>query len=252
MPLYEKGDVRIRYEETGAGFPLLVTPGGGLNSRVSNWATAVFSAMDEFKNEFHCITMDQRNAIGGESTGPVQVDDPWDAFATDQLGLMDHLGVREFFFLGCCIGGPFVMKMMEKAPDRIVAGVLCQPVGHRPENPDVMYNMGKTSWGPELMKLGSDLTEETIEAYLHNLYRKYPDFVYSVTRDFARTCQTPMLVMPDDVAAHPYGVCVDVLELAPKAEVTIYPWKETPETKAEAVEQVRGFLRAHLPVSAGR
>ena len=33
MPFYEKGDVRIRYEETGSGFPLLVTPGGGLNSR---------------------------------------------------------------------------------------------------------------------------------------------------------------------------------------------------------------------------
>jgi hypothetical protein len=28
---YQKGDVRIRYEETGSGFPLLVTPGGGLN-----------------------------------------------------------------------------------------------------------------------------------------------------------------------------------------------------------------------------
>jgi hypothetical protein len=28
--------IRIRYEETGSGFPLLVTPGGGLNSRVSN------------------------------------------------------------------------------------------------------------------------------------------------------------------------------------------------------------------------
>ena len=34
-----KGDVRIRYEETGSGFPLLVTPGGGLNSKVSNWPT---------------------------------------------------------------------------------------------------------------------------------------------------------------------------------------------------------------------
>ena len=33
MPFYQKGDVRIRYEETGAGFPLLVTPGGSLNSR---------------------------------------------------------------------------------------------------------------------------------------------------------------------------------------------------------------------------
>ena len=29
MPFYDKGDVRIRYEETGSGFPLLVTPGGG-------------------------------------------------------------------------------------------------------------------------------------------------------------------------------------------------------------------------------
>src|SRR5712671_7103701 len=86
MPFYQKGDVRIRYEETGSGFPLLVTPGGGLNSRVSNWPTAVFNAMEAFKNDFRCITMDQRNANGGESTGPVPVDNPWDAFADDQLG----------------------------------------------------------------------------------------------------------------------------------------------------------------------
>jgi hypothetical protein len=49
MPFYQKGDIRIRYEETGSGFPLLVTPGGGLNSRVSNWPTAVFNAMEIFK-----------------------------------------------------------------------------------------------------------------------------------------------------------------------------------------------------------
>ena len=36
VPFYEKGDIRIRYEMVGSGFPLLVTPGGGLNSRVSN------------------------------------------------------------------------------------------------------------------------------------------------------------------------------------------------------------------------
>ena len=104
---YEKGNVRIRYEEIGSGFPLLVTPGGGLNSRISNWPTAVINAMEAFKNDFRCITMDQRNANGGESTGPVPVDNPWDAFADDQLGLMDHLGIREFFFMGYCIGGSF-------------------------------------------------------------------------------------------------------------------------------------------------
>jgi hypothetical protein len=103
----EKGDVPIRYQEIGSGFPLLVTPGGRLNSRISNWQAAVINAMAEFKSDFRCITMDQRNATGGESTGPVPVDDPWGAFADDQLGLIDHLGMRQFFFMGYCIGGPF-------------------------------------------------------------------------------------------------------------------------------------------------
>ena len=131
---YEKGSIRIRYQEIGSGFPLLVTPGGGLNSRISNWATAVINAMEEFKSDFRCIAMDQRNATSGESTGPIPVDDPWGAFADDQLGLMDHLGIHQFFYMGYCIGGPFVLKLMERAPERVVAGVLCQPVGHRPEN----------------------------------------------------------------------------------------------------------------------
>src|SRR5260370_15525153 len=109
---YEKGNVRIRYQEVGSGFPLLVTPGGGLNSRISLWQTAVINAMEEFKSDFRCITMDQRNATGGESTGPVPVDDPWGAFADDQLGVMDHLGIRQFFFFGNCIGGPFALKLM--------------------------------------------------------------------------------------------------------------------------------------------
>jgi hypothetical protein len=52
VPFYEKGNVRIRYEMVGSGFPLLVTPGGGLNSRVSNWPTAVFNAMEAFKDDF--------------------------------------------------------------------------------------------------------------------------------------------------------------------------------------------------------
>jgi hypothetical protein len=100
MPFYQKGDVRIRYEEAGSGFPLLVTPGGGLNSRVSNWPTAVFNPPEALKNDFRVITMDQRNANGGESNGPIPTGDPWDAFADDQLGLMDHLGIREFFYMG--------------------------------------------------------------------------------------------------------------------------------------------------------
>lgn len=250
MPYYEKGDVRIRYEETGSGFPLLVTPGGGLNSRVSNWPTAVFNAMEVFKNDFRCITMDQRNANGGESTGPIAVDDPWGAFADDQLGLMDHLGIQQFFYMGYCIGGCFAFKLMERAPERVVASVLCQTVGHWTENPDVMYNSGRDVWAPELLARRPELTMATIETYLHNLYRVYPDFVYSVTREFARSCQTPMLVMPDDTPAHPYQASMDVVALAPKAEVTVFPWRDPPELKAQTIQRVRDFLRSHQPVGA--
>lgn len=45
-----------------------------------------------------------------------------------QLGVNDHLGIRQFFFFGNCIGGPFGMKLMERAPARVVATVLSQPV----------------------------------------------------------------------------------------------------------------------------
>src|SRR5262249_42773127 len=134
MPFYDKGDVRIRYEETGSGFPLLVTPGGGLNSRVSNWPNAVINAMEEFKHDFRCITMDQRNADGGESTGPVPVDQPWEAFADDQLGLMDHLGIHAFFYMGYCIGGCFAGKLLERPPDPVVPAVFFPRLGPRPRS----------------------------------------------------------------------------------------------------------------------
>ena len=242
---YEKGDVRIRYAEIGSGFPLLATPGGGLNSRIGSWPTAVINVMDEFKNDFRVITMDQRNATNGDSTGPVPVDNPWDAFADDQLGVMDRLGIRQFFFFGNCIGGPFGMKLMERAPTRVVAAILSQPVGHRPDQPDYMYNSGKHVWANEFRQRRPDVPMATIEAYLHSLYRVRPDFVYSVSRDFAKSCPTPILVLPDDTTAHPLQVSIDIASLAPNAEITVFPWKEPPELKARTINRARTFLKQH-------
>jgi pimeloyl-ACP methyl ester carboxylesterase len=242
---YEKGSVRIRYTEIGTGFPLLATPGGGLNSRIANWPNAAINIMEEFKNDFRVITMDQRNANNGESTGPIPVDNPWDAFADDQLGIMDHLGIGRFFFFGNCIGGPFAFKLIERAPQRVVAAILSQPIGHKPEQPDYMYNSGKDVWAKEFLERRSDVPMATIEKYLHNLYRVRPDFVYSVSRDFAKSCQTPMLVLPDDVPAHPLQVSIDIASLAPNAEITVFPWKEPPELKARTINRVRTFLKRY-------
>ena len=62
----------------------------------------------------------------------------------------------------------------------------------------MMYDSGRDVWAKELRARRPDVSMETIEKYLHNLYRVRPDFVYSVSRDFVRSCQTPMLVLPDD------------------------------------------------------
>ena len=242
---YEKSNVRIRYAEIGSGFPLLATPGGGLNSCMAVWARAVINIPQEFKNDFRIITMDQRNATGGESTGPVPSDDPWGAFADDQLGVMDHLGIDKFVFFGNCIGGPFAMKLMERAPQRVMAAVLSQPVGHSPAKPDYMYDAGKTVWAKELRERQPDVSMETIENYLHDLYRGRPDFVYSVSREFAKSCQTPMLVLPDDVDAHPMVTSIDVASLCPNAEITVFPWKDPPELKARTINRARTFLKRY-------
>lgn len=243
---FERGGVRIRYQEIGSGFPLLATPGGGLNSRIVNWPNAVINMMEECKADFRVITMDQRNANSGESTGPIPVDNPWDAFADDQLGLMDHLGIRRFAFFGNCIGGSFALKLMQRAPERVAAAVISQPIGHRPENPDVMYDLSRNGWAKEFRARRPEVSAETIDTYLHNLFRARPDFVYSVSRDFAASCETPMLVLPDDTPSHAYQTCVDIASLAPNAEVTVYPWKDPPELKARTINRVRRFLKAHV------
>ena len=244
---YEKGSVRIAYQEAGSGFPLLLIAGGGLNSRMAGLPTMPFNPIEEFKAEYRCIYADLRNAIGGESSGPLEVDRPWDSYADDHLAVMDRLGIDKFMVLGFCIGGPFIWNLLKRAPDRVVAAVPAQPVGFRPEMPNVMYDGGKTGWGPELVKRRPDVTTEVVDKFLTKMFRTNADFVFTVTRDFVRHCQTPVLILPDDVPSHPYAVAMECAMLAPKAEVSIYPWKEPKERIPLAVRQIRSFLKAHRP-----
>jgi pimeloyl-ACP methyl ester carboxylesterase len=246
MPIFERGDVRVHYEEAGAGPPLLVIPGGGLNATIA-FATdrAPFDALRTFGDEYRCITMDLRNAKDGQSTGPLEIERPWDSYTDDHLALMDHLGIREFMVLGFCIGGPFAWNLMKRAPERIIAAVLAQPSGFRPEMPDLFYRNNMAGWGPELCARRAAITMEMVDAFLTRMYRTDADFVFTVTRDFVRTCPTPILVLPDDVPAHPFAVAMESALLAPNAQVSLYPWKDPKERIPLAVRHIRSFLRAH-------
>ena len=249
MPFYERGSVRIYYEDVGSGFPLMIIPGGGLNSSIASLDTSVpFNPMERYKNDFRCISADLRNADLGQSSGPLEIDRPWDAYSDDQLGLMDHLGIREFLVMGFCIGGPMIHNLLKLAKDRVVAAAMMQPSGFSPEYPNIFYENNTERWAPQLCEKRSEVTMAQVHDFLTNMYTDRADFVFTVSRDFVRSLQTPLLIAPDNVPAHPYEAAMEVADIAPNSETTIFPWKDSEENINTVVDHARRFLKSHQPV----
>jgi hypothetical protein len=116
--------------------------------------------------------------------------------------------------------------------------------------PDLFYQNNIAGWGPALCARRPDITMAMVDSFLTRMYRTDADFVFTVTRDFVRDCQTPILVLPDDVPPHPYAVAMEAASLAPNSQVSLYPWKEPKERIPLAVRHIRTFLRAHRPAAA--
>ncbi|MEQ8816868.1 MAG: alpha/beta hydrolase [Thalassobaculum sp.] len=252
MPIFENGPVRIHYEEAGSGFPLLVIPGGGLNATVAGLATHAFNPLEAFSDRYRVIALDLRNANGGGSEGPLEIERTWDGFTDDQLGLMDHLGIDRFLVMGFCIGGPMIWNTLRRAGDRVAAAVLVHPSGYSAAFPDIFYRNNITGWGPAFQARRPEVTMAMIAEYLDNMYTKRADFVFTVDRDFVRACPTPVLVLPDDIPAHPYATAMETALLAPNAEVSLYPWKENARKIELALRHVRGFLALNAPAAKAR
>jgi pimeloyl-ACP methyl ester carboxylesterase len=241
MPEFEHGSTSIHYEEHGDGFPLLLLAPGGMNSTIEWWARAAFDPIAAYARDFRIVAMDQRNA--GRSTGPLDVQDPWGSYIGDQLALMDHLGLRRFHVLGCCIGCSYALGLSERAPGRVASAVLEQPIGFVADNRELFANMWR-EWAGQLGARRADIDPATLESFGTAMWGG--EFVLSVSRDFVRSCPTPLLVLPGIDPFHPGPIGHEVAELAPDAEV-VDPWKDSPEHIAQAVERVRDFLRRHTP-----
>ncbi len=251
MPFYERDSVKIHYQEVGSGFPLLIIPGGGLNASLPSLETSIpFNPMETYKNDFRCISADLRNANPGQSVGPLEIDRPWDAYSDDHLGLMDFLGIDKFLVMGFCIGGPMIHNLLRLASDRVVAAALMQPSGYNPEHPDLFYQNNIKGWGPPMCEKRPEITMDMVHDFLSNMYTDRADFVFTVTRDFVSSLQTPLLIAPDDVPAHPYAAAMEVAGLAPNSETTIFPWKDTQQHIDEVVEHARRFLKQHAPATS--
>lgn len=236
MPAYRRGDATIHYEERGEGFPLLLLAPGGMRSTIDNWANAAINPWPSWADRFRLIAMDQRNA--GASTGPLDAGDPWAMYAADQLGLLDHLGIERFAALGCCIGGSFILELVEAAPDRLAAAVLEQPIGLHEDNRHLFTQLQQT-WAAELTAGRPDLGPDVVDAFLAAMWGR--DFVVSVGDDVIRSCPVPLLVLPGVDAYHPTDTGRRIAEMAPHAEV-IEPWKDNPQLVAESTLKVRQWL----------
>ncbi len=242
MPELDLGRTNIYYEEHGRGFPLLLFAPGGMNSTIERWAAATLNPLAVFGDDFRLIAMDQRNA--GRSFGPLEVDDPWGAFAQDQLSLLDHLGVERCHVMGCCIGCSFALKLLELTPDRFTAAVLEQPVGVVGENRH-LYDALWRGWGENLVATRPDIDPEQLEQFGSRMW-DHGEFVVSVGRELVRASSTPLLVLPGIDDYHPTETGREVAQLAPRGEA-FEPWKDTPEHTAQAVEAVRAFLHRQTP-----
>lgn len=247
MPIFENGAVNIYYEEAGSGFPLLVMPGGGLNATIAGLDDHAFNPLQEFSDNFRVIALDLRNANDGQTVGPLEIERTWDAFTDDQLGLMDHLGIDRFMVMGFCIGGPLTWNLLRRETQRVVAAVLVHPSGYNSSAPDIYYKNNINDWAPRFRQQQPDVTMEMISDYLNNMYTSRADFVFTVDRDFVRSCETPVLVLPDDIPAHPYATAMETALLAPQSQVSIYPWKENDRKIQIALRHIRGFLATSTP-----
>jgi len=243
MAIYQRGDTTIYYETRGDGFPLLLIPPGGMNSTISFWDRSPYAPMEIFPREgYWSISLDARNA--GQSSGPLNVDDPWGSYAEDQLNLMSHLGVDRFCVLGMCIGCSYALSLIQRAPERIVSAVLQQPIGISVENKDHLATELWTRWGKELVDKRPELDFSSVEAFANNMFGG--DFVFSVSRDFVRECTTPLLVMPGNNLHHPRSIGMEVASVAPNAEL-LEEWREPPEVVPPAVARIKSFLKSHIP-----
>jgi pimeloyl-ACP methyl ester carboxylesterase len=242
MPVFERDGVTIYFEEHGSGVPVLLFGPGGMHSSISMWPNAPFNPLVSLGEPFRLIGMDQRNT--GRSSGPLDLDDPWGGYAKDQFSVLDYLGIDEFHIIGCCIGGSFILKMIQLEPDRIRSAVLEQPIGLNAEN-QVLFEQQWRSWGKDLMEHRPDIDEALLEAFGSRMWGG-GDFVLSVSREFVQSCQTPLLVLPGDDAFHLLSTAREIATLAPRGEI-LDSWSETPEDLASTVESVQQFLLSHTP-----
>ncbi len=239
MPILQHNDAQIYYEVHGDGFPILLLAPGGMRSSIPFWDKVPWNPISQLSGHFQVIAMDQRNA--GQSSGPIEGSHGWQTFADDQIALLDHLNIQRCHLAGMCIGGPYIMGLIQSCAERIASAVVFQSIG-LDDNRQAFFDMFD-SWANELQDTFPSMDTQSWESFRHNMFGG--DFLFNVSEDFVQQCQTPLLVLMGKDIYHPESTSRKIAELAPAAKFVEH-WKE-PENIATAKHAVEKFLAEHTP-----
>ena len=253
MALMEKDGVSIYYEVHGDGYPLVLFAPGGMNSVAQLWFERPDAPGEPMPwldprrvlaDRYRVVAMDQRNA--GGSHAPVRPGDGWASYASDQLALMDHLGIGSTHVMGGCIGSSFCLGVCHASPGRVTAAVLQNPIGLSADNRDHFYELFD-GWASSIRAAyrseGAEVDERSLETMRESMFGG--DFVFNVSRDFVRSCPVPLLVLAGNDVYHPRAVAEEIAALAPAATL-VTDWSGPARQDATAA-LVREFLEEHTP-----
>ncbi len=146
--------------------------------------------------------------------------------------------------MGGCIGGSYSLGMIKAAPDRVSAAVLQNPIGLSPHNRELFFAMFD-GWAQALKAERPKLDDAALRQFRDRMYGT--DFVFNVSREFVRSCKTPMLILCGNDDYHPKETSKEIAALAPNAEL-IENWKAS-DVIGATVKRVREFLISHTPKS---
>jgi non-heme chloroperoxidase len=126
-------DIKIYYEDHGAGQPVVLIHGYPLSGR--GWDKQIPALLEA---GYRVITYDRRGF--GQSSQPTAGYD-YDTFAADLAALLEHLDLREAVLAGHSMGTGEVTRYLSRyGPARVVKGVLVSPIPPfllaTPDNPD--------------------------------------------------------------------------------------------------------------------
>jgi pimeloyl-ACP methyl ester carboxylesterase len=239
-------DTEIYYETAGDGYPILLLAPGGLRSSIEWWELSIshcsFNPIEDLADQYRIVAIDQRHA--GKSTSSPRSDDDWLTYCKDHVSILDQLDIVSCHVMGACIGASFVLRLCEAVPKRIASATLINPIGLH-QNRHVFLDEVFGDWVADMRLRGMEMSKEVQSSIKEQMFGG--DFVFSVSREWTRACQTPMLVLAGDDRFHPPEIAREIAQLAPRARLASGGWRESRDV---ALTEVRAFLAVNTPLKS--